>query len=173
MAAMSSIAPFLWSPHVLQDVWAAMLEDDTWRYAFFAKNRKMMSEQYALATAFLRGKGIKWFDSYVTVFVWIDLRRFLLDNPASYSSSSKAADFSSLSVHSPTASKYLAREARIADVCANHGVMIAPGSIYSTEEYGWFRITFAVPSEPLKEGLDRLWAGLMQVEREGWAMANE
>lgn len=38
--------------------------------------------------------------------------------------------------------------------------MIAPGSIYAAEEYGWYRITFTVGKNTLEEGLKRLGKSL-------------
>lgn len=33
--------------------------------------------------------------------------------------------------------------------------MIAPGSVYMPEEFGWFRVTFSLGKEALEEGLKR------------------
>lgn len=55
-------SPFSWSPHILQDVWAAMLEDDEWRHRFFSKNKRLMREQYALATTFLKEHHINYYE---------------------------------------------------------------------------------------------------------------
>lgn len=45
-----------------------------------------------------------------------------------------------------------------------NGVMIAPGHVYMAEEYGWFRITFTVGDDALKEGLKRFLKSIEEVE---------
>jgi len=47
------------------------------------------------------------------------------------------------------------------------GVMISSGSSYSTEELGWFRITFTVEEEALRVGLQRLLKCLRAAQTEG------
>ena len=49
------------------------------------------------------------------------------------------------------------------ELCGQNGVMIAPGSLYETEELGWFRITFTVGEEALKEGLVRILKALQEL----------
>lgn len=55
---------------------------------------------------------------------------------------------------------------QIADICMRNGVMIAPGNVYMPEEFGWFRITFSLGKEALKEGLNRLEKSLVEAEAE-------
>jgi bifunctional pyridoxal-dependent enzyme with beta-cystathionase and maltose regulon repressor activities len=47
-----------------------------------------------------------------------------------------------------------------------HGVPIAPGHVYVPEEFGWFRITFTVGKEALREGLQRVKESLAESETE-------
>lgn len=49
---------FAWPPHVVHDLWAAMLEDKQWMHDFMAKKIKLMEENYNIATKFLREHGI-------------------------------------------------------------------------------------------------------------------
>lgn len=46
------------------------------------------------------------------------------------------------------------------ELCGKNGVMVAPGSLYESEELGWFRVTFTVGEEALKEGLTRILKAL-------------
>ncbi|KAL6405317.1 PLP-dependent transferase [Ilyonectria robusta] len=99
------------------------------------------------------------------LFIWIDVRHLLLPQSAS-----KQLDFSILTTESPEGNIYKAREISIANICIEHGVMIAPGHVYVSEEYGWFRVTFTVGKEALKEGLERLWRSFQRAEaqRQEW-----
>jgi bifunctional pyridoxal-dependent enzyme with beta-cystathionase and maltose regulon repressor activities len=49
-----------------------------------------------------------------------------------------------------------------------HGLLIAPGHVYAPEEYGWFRLTFTVGEEALKEGLDRFRRAVADVKGDGF-----
>lgn len=42
--------------------------------------------------------------------------------------------------------------------------MIAPGSVYVPENFGWFRVTFTVAEDALRVGLDRLGSALEELE---------
>ncbi|KAM5343826.1 hypothetical protein ACJ41O_012363 [Fusarium nematophilum] len=59
-SAMSSISIFSWSPHVIQDVWAFMLNDRQWIIKFMDKKLIRMTEHYTIATRFLRDHGIPY-----------------------------------------------------------------------------------------------------------------
>lgn len=96
-------------------------------------------------------------DRNAGLFFWIDLRHILKPG---------YAGDGSLSVASSDSSKYKEREARVVEICMKHGVLIAPGHVYVPEEFGWFRITFTVGREALREGLQRVKESLAEIETE-------
>jgi aspartate/methionine/tyrosine aminotransferase len=49
-----------------------------------------------------------------------------------------------------------------------HGVLIAPGHVYAPEGHGWFRLTFTVGEEALKEGLNRFRRAVAKVKGDGF-----
>ncbi|KAF9891371.1 hypothetical protein FE257_004227 [Aspergillus nanangensis] len=122
---------------------------------FMREKTTLMVENYTIATDFLRGHGIRYLEMDSGLFIWVDLRHLVGSDLEARNSGYKA-----LKVTSPGASVYKQREMRIAELCIKNGVMIAPGHVYVAEEYGWFRITFTVGKQALKEGLDRLWKSL-------------
>jgi len=63
-----------------------------------------------------------------------------------------------------TSVAYEKREAAIDDACMRHGVSLSRGSIFFTEELGWFRLTFTLPKEELDLGLRRLAGALSEME---------
>lgn len=93
------------------------------------------------------------------VYIWVDLRPYFVS-----SIERKRQDYSSLRATSACSEIHEQREAEIVDICLQNGVMIAPGSSYRAEEYGWFRITFTCPKAPLQEGLHRFWTSLVQLQ---------
>ena len=93
------------------------------------------------------------------LFIWVDLRHLLIPE-----SSRDQTGYRELRVTSPDASVYKQREQRFADIGAQNGLMIAPGSIYAAEEFGWFRLTFTVGKNALEEGLRRLDKSLKAAE---------
>ncbi|SPB46670.1 unnamed protein product [Aspergillus niger] len=161
MGAMSSIGIFSWSPHVLQDAWAAMMEDKQWVERFMTQKRDLMVDRYKMITAFFSKHGIPYYEMNAGLFVWVDLRHLLVSK-----SSAQQSDYSAVRVTSPDAPVNLQRELRIAEICVKNGVMISPGHVYLPEEHGWFRITFTVGKEALEEGLNRFLASIKEIEAE-------
>ncbi|CAG7919655.1 unnamed protein product [Penicillium olsonii] len=158
LGAMSSIGIFSWSPHLLQDIWAAMLEDREWLGRFMTKKTKLMAENYKIATSFLSGRGINYYEMNAGLFIWVDLRHLFVPKSASQSLDGSIAEAQS------STSTYQKREVQIADICSKNGVLIAPGSVYVPEELGWFRITFTLQQVALEEGLERVWKSLQEIE---------
>ncbi|KAI0107237.1 pyridoxal phosphate-dependent transferase [Nemania sp. FL0031] len=122
---------FVWSLHAIQDAWAAMLEDREWFEGFFTENHKLMARNYVIATSFFRKHQIEYFKSNAGLFIWLDLRRFLL--PKSYRD---AAEYGELKVTSPKIDTYRAREARLAALFMENKVFVSPGALYAASEYG-------------------------------------
>lgn len=48
------------------------------------------------------------------------------------------------------------------------GVGISSGTAFSTEELGWFRVSFAVEKDALHVGLERLLKCLNEIKADGW-----
>ena len=98
-------------------------------------------------------------DRNAGVYIWVDFRPYFIPKGDRMNS-----DYTALKATSGESELYLQREAKIIEVCASNGVMIAPGSSYRTEEYGWFRVTFTTREAPLEEGLQRIWKSLRQIQ---------
>ncbi|RJE19305.1 hypothetical protein PHISCL_08362 [Aspergillus sclerotialis] len=161
VGAMSSIGIFSWSPHVIQDVWAAMLEDKQWMRSFMLKKSKLMAENYDIARTFFRNRGIGYYEMNAGLYLWVDLRHLLIPKETL-----EESGYSALRVNSPEAGIYKQREMKVAEICMKNGVMIAPGNVYMPEELGWFRITFSLGKEALEEGLKRLEKSLVEAKAE-------
>ncbi|KAL3305054.1 cutinase transcription factor 1 beta [Colletotrichum asianum] len=153
LGAMSSISMFSWSPHVLQDVWASMMNDQMWIKSFMEKKTDLMVEKYRVATSFCREHNISHVEMNAGLFIWVDLRH--LFKPLTLDGN--------LRVQSESCIAHQQRELEITDLCARHGVMIAPGSVYMPEEFGWFRVTFSLGKEAL-EGLKRFARAIAEMK---------
>jgi len=55
------VAPFSWTPYLVQDLWASMLEDVDFRASFFEKSCRLAAENYTVATQFLGEHGIPYY----------------------------------------------------------------------------------------------------------------
>ncbi|EWY84341.1 hypothetical protein FOYG_14093 [Fusarium oxysporum NRRL 32931] len=161
--SMSSIGAFSWTPHLVQDIWAAMLEDEDWRRELHRKNIRMMAENYGIITRFMQEHQISYYEMNTGLYLWTDLRRFLV--PAVQR---KNVNLDDLRVGGPDDCTYKQREARFIEIGIEHGVLISPGTIYQAREYGWFRITFTAEQHMLKEGLRRLAKVLESREVSYW-----
>lgn len=63
---------------------------------------------------------------------------------------------------------YQDRESRLFKRCLARGVGISTGSGFSTEELGWFRVSFTVEKDALHVGLQRLLECLQEIKADGW-----
>ncbi|KAK3987206.1 putative 1-aminocyclopropane-1-carboxylate synthase [Cladorrhinum sp. PSN332] len=154
MSVAASNAMLGWPPYIVQDIWAAMLESKNYLNHFLETNQKQLAEQYAIAAQFLDEQGIPYFaNSNAGMFLWIDLRRLLC---GVQSSEATLPDLSLRRLSPEDREKYLQKELDIFDRCAENKVLLAPGSAFSTEELGWFRLTFTPSREALLVGLERL-----------------
>ncbi|KAL2068315.1 hypothetical protein VTL71DRAFT_16413 [Oculimacula yallundae] len=137
LGAVASLAVFSWSPYVLQDLWAKLLEDTQFLNTFITTNQRRLSENYVLATSILSSNGIKFIEgSNAGLFIWIDLREY----------------FQGLG----TADEKAVKEKEVVKRCEEKGLFIGYGSNFFTGEIGWFRITFTMREEVLRVGLKRL-----------------
>ncbi|KAI5920330.1 putative acc synthase [Camillea tinctor] len=165
IAAVSSICVFGWVPYITQDMWANILEDEQFRVDFLTKNREVLTKHCTILRSFLDQHGIPYYNSvHAGVFVWVDLRRYL------HGKSVQPAT-SNCSLHKLSSFKtdiYRDREMKLFKRCLASGVGISLGSSFSTEELGWFRISFAVEEEALHIGLQRLIRCLECIEADGW-----
>ncbi|KAJ4129111.1 hypothetical protein NW768_007642 [Fusarium equiseti] len=161
--SMSSIGAFSWTPHLVQDIWAAMLEDENWKKELHRKNIRLMAQNYGIITCFMQKHQISYYEMNAGLYLWTDLRRFLV--PALQR---KNINLDDLRVGGPDDYTYKQREARFIEIGIKYGVLISPGTIYQVREYGWFRITFTAEQQMLQEGLRRLARLLLSHEVSYW-----
>ncbi|KAK4189482.1 putative 1-aminocyclopropane-1-carboxylate synthase [Podospora australis] len=159
MGAIASNTMLGWPPYIVQDIWAAMLENEEYTKSFLSKNQALLAEQYGIATKWLEENGIPYFrGSNAGMFLWIDLRRYLCG------SSENIPELRIQQLSDPDAEKYLQREMEICNLLAKHGVLLASGTAFYTEEMGWFRLTFTPTRGALVLGLQRLGRALKELE---------
>ncbi|KAI2463100.1 putative acc synthase [Annulohypoxylon bovei var. microspora] len=165
VAAVSSICVFGWVPYVTQEMWANMLEDKEFLAAFVAKNSKILAEHCAIVTTSLDQHKIPYYRySNAGTFIWVDLRHYLYgqDRPES------VLDSSIIRLSPSDLEMCQDRETKLFKRCLECGVGISPGSSFSTEQLGWFRISFTVEKQTLQVGLQRLLKCLQGIAVEGW-----
>ncbi|ETS83168.1 hypothetical protein PFICI_05044 [Pestalotiopsis fici W106-1] len=148
---------FAWSPHLVQDIWATMLNDKKWLDTFFTLNHELMAKNHSIATAFFQSHKIDYFESNAGVFIWVDLGRYML--PQRFRSQGHSSRLRS-NMSEADLVACIESESRLAATCIECGVMISPGSIYASEEFGWYRVTFTLPEAALREGLHRMGKAL-------------
>ncbi len=94
-------------------------------------------------------------------FIWVDLRHYLHNSRTPIALSTPRLTPSEVDT-------YRAYEAKLFKGCIEGGIGISPGTGFSTEELGWFRISFAVEKEALYTGLGRLKDCLQAIDAHGW-----
>ncbi|KAK0744926.1 putative aminotransferase class I and II family protein [Apiosordaria backusii] len=152
MGAIASNAMLGWPPYLVQDIWAAMLEDTKYTDNFLKKNQELLAESYKLVTDFLTEQGVGYFrNSNAGMFLWIDLRRHLTGQKEGELPELRVAKLGPEDL-----AKYLAGEQKIWDALGANKILLAMGSAFATEELGWFRLTFSASRPALEVGLERL-----------------
>jgi bifunctional pyridoxal-dependent enzyme with beta-cystathionase and maltose regulon repressor activities len=139
--AVQTIADFSWISSTTDTLVTKMLEDETWVDWFLKTNQRRLAESYEHLTQFLRTHNINYLPAQAGSFIWIDLRSFL-PKPADQNPQKHAA------------------EVVLYNTFLDHGIYIAGGEAFHTEEEGWFRLTFAVDWDTLHEGLRRMVVAL-------------
>jgi bifunctional pyridoxal-dependent enzyme with beta-cystathionase and maltose regulon repressor activities len=91
-------------------------------------------------------------------FLWIDLRKYILGG----------ADIGLLRRGEEGSAPFEEREAVLDRTLLRHGVSLSRGSIFFTEELGWFRLTFTLTREELTQGLERLASALVEIRGYAW-----
>ncbi|GAW27425.1 putative PLP-dependent transferase [Rosellinia necatrix] len=159
ITAVSTISVLGWVPYLVQDIWADMLTDDAFRVNFMEKNRRLLKEHSAVLMAFLREHDIPYYTkANAGVFAWVNLQRYLYNKPSSPIPTLPHSDDGF----------YRDREMKLWNRLLAAGVGLGLGTWYSSEEPGWFRISFAVEIKALQIGLERLATTLREIEAEGW-----
>lgn len=92
------------------------------------------------------------------IFAWVNLQRYLYVE----------SDIPATELFKSDLQFYRDREMALWNRLLAAGVGLGLGSWYSSEEPGWFRISFTVEKEDLHVGLERLVKILGEVKAERW-----
>ncbi|GAW26424.1 putative PLP-dependent transferase [Rosellinia necatrix] len=139
-----------------------MLESPEFLVTLSTKKQKTLKNHCRILTRFLDQHEIPYYANInAGVFVWVDLRRYLHSEV-----SRNAGSDLSLAQASPSQNQEMLREQemRLFQNCLAGGVGISLGSSFSSEEIGWFRISFTVEERALHVGLQRLLTCLQAME---------
>jgi aspartate/methionine/tyrosine aminotransferase len=116
-----------------QWVLARLFSDSAFMARYVARNKRRLTESYAIAVSFLRRLRIPYVPSRGSLFVWVDLSEFLEDD-------------------SEGAEMELWQE-----LFETTGVLLTPGAGFGHTKRGLFRVVFpCVPSEVLTEAFERM-----------------
>jgi 1-aminocyclopropane-1-carboxylate synthase len=127
-----------------------MLNDQGFLASYFAKMTTRLSVAYEVCVKMLREMKIPFIPAYVSSVV------FLASMSITANLASNCGPFIWIDLRSFLAEQTTEAERQLAWKMVNGGVWLATGEAFTSEEPGWFRITFAVPEEELKFGMARL-----------------
>ncbi|KAF7916172.1 uncharacterized protein EAE98_010757 [Botrytis deweyae] len=136
---LGAISKFAWASSLSDHVWTLMLNDQKFLDYYFSTLAQKMRNAYELCTRRLKEFGISYIPASCGPFIWIDLRSYLTI---------------------PT----IEAERILSWKMLKHGIWLATGEAFASEEPGWYRITFAMDEKDLRFGMDRLWKVLSIVE---------
>ncbi|KAG0364038.1 hypothetical protein BGZ54_007898 [Gamsiella multidivaricata] len=137
--AMRSIAVFTWISSTTEAMLTKLLESPQTIDNFTKTNQLRLAKSYTLAVDTLRAHNIPFIPAQGGHFLWMDLRQYI---PASFAAKASAGD---------REAEYLLWRAML-----DQGVYVNLGEAFAERKIGFFRLTFSVPSEMLKLGLERM-----------------
>ncbi|KAF9955760.1 hypothetical protein BGZ72_003441 [Mortierella alpina] len=137
--AMRSIAVFNWMASTTEAMLIRLLEDPAKIETFTKTNQKRLAESYTLTVDTLRENNIPFLPAQGGHFLWIDLRKYI---PTDLVSAASTGD---------RKAEYLLWRAMLAK-----GVYVNLGEAFTEKKVGFFRLTFSVPLDVLKLGLERM-----------------
>lgn len=124
-------------PHLVANItqWliAELLQDEKFVTSYIVQNKLRLNESYKLTIQFLKELNIPYIPSRGSLFVWVDLSKFLKENTAK------------------------AEEALWIDIYKKSGVLLTPGVGFGHTKKGLFRVVYtAVSYAYLKVALTRM-----------------
>ncbi|CAG9982668.1 unnamed protein product [Clonostachys byssicola] len=133
------------TPSLVSDqLTTAFLEDQQWSDSYIAENRRRMSEQYVVVTAWAKKYGIPYTPgANAAFFLWLDLGAYFR---------ALHPQFCHMDIQSVITKALLDRK-----------VYVASGKDYGSEKVGWYRIVFTYKLPYLTKGLDRIVSGLQNL----------
>jgi aspartate/methionine/tyrosine aminotransferase len=109
-----------------------LFDDMEWIHQHISENKKKLKEQYQVTIKYLQEKNIEYLPASGGFFVWMNLSHLM-----------------------NTALPEQEREKDLWMRLIDKGVLFSPGSAFHSNQIGWFRIVFTLPSDILFLGLDR------------------
>ncbi|KAH8801500.1 1-aminocyclopropane-1-carboxylate synthase-like protein 1 [Xylogone sp. PMI_703] len=129
--AISLTSRFSWASSLSEHAWVMMLNDSHFLDTYFNTLVARLTESYDMCTDLLRKWSVPYRPANCGQFIWIDLRAFIEEQT-------------------------IEAERKLAGEMIRAGIWLATGETFGSETPGWFRITFAVPEESLRFGMERL-----------------
>ncbi|KAF9562299.1 hypothetical protein EC968_005328 [Mortierella alpina] len=137
--AMRSIAVFNWMASTTEAMLIKLLEDPAKIDLFTETNQKRLAESYTLTVDTLREHQIPFLPAQGGHFLWIDLRKYIPTHLVSVASTGDRE------------AEYLLWRAML-----DKGVYVNLGAAFTEKKVGFFRLTFSVPLDMLRLGLQRM-----------------
>lgn len=136
----SFFSVFTWISSTTEAMVIKLLENPETIERFTKTNQTRLAESYTVATEILHEHNVPFIPAQGGHFLWMDLSQFI---PSSFKSAAALGDHEI--------------EYRLWDAMVDGGVHVYPGDTFAERKVGFYRLSFSVPPEVLKEGLTRLF----------------
>lgn len=121
-----------------------ILEDDQWVEAYIGENRRKLAVHYRIAVEWARSNSIGYAPGVnAAFFLWVNIGKFYRQKGGSCAEEEM--------------------DAILAKALLDHKVFLAADKNFGAEQNGWFRIVFSHEAGLLREGLDRIVAGVCSI----------
>lgn len=138
--ALVPLSLYSYASSISEFVAATLFEDHQWTEAYITENRRRLSKNYGLVTAFAKKHGILYKKGVQSgFFIWVELGSLY---------------------RQARAKEGITEDAEIDLALLSEKVVLATGTDFGSEELGWFRIVFSHPKHILEEGLRRILAAV-------------
>ncbi|XP_068168986.1 1-aminocyclopropane-1-carboxylate synthase-like protein 1 isoform X2 [Antennarius striatus] len=138
--ALACLGNFHGLPGTVQHQVAQLFQDREWiNEVFLPENRSRVKAAHNYLTGELKSMGIRFLNKPATLFVWVDLRKYL-----------RVLSFE--------------EEWSLWKVFLRHKVLVSCGQAFFCGTPGWFRFVFSVQQDQLQIGLKRIREALKETE---------
>ncbi|KAF2861289.1 PLP-dependent transferase [Piedraia hortae CBS 480.64] len=135
-SSLSALAIYSSASSLTDVATANLLEDEQWVESYVIKNRKLLSENYAIVTRWAKDNDIEYLPGVnAAFFLWVNLGKAYKTRHAS------SEDIGC---------------AKLDKLLLDQRIFLASGLAFGSEADGWFRIVFTHKKEFLMEGLKRV-----------------
>lgn len=142
--ALKGISLYSFASGIADHVTSLLLEDDRFTESYIRENQARLSDSYTFTVDYIKSHGIEYAPGcHAAFFLWVNLGKKYREVHPEIGTDEDVGEM-------------------VMQQLLQKKVFLASGSLFGSEEDGWFRIVFSQPREYLMEALERIVAGVTE-----------